>query len=46
MVQCRKGLSFPFESGDSFGISSKCLGEDLDRYVPIELAIAGEVDLL
>ena len=45
VIQGGEDLGLTLEPGDPFGISCERLGEDLDRHVPIELPIAGAVDL-
>jgi hypothetical protein len=43
MVQRGEGLGFPLEAREPVGVVCECLGQDLDRDVPVQLCVAGTI---
>ena len=45
MVQRDEDFGFPLEAGQPIGVRRERLGQDLERHVPVELRVAGAIDL-
>lgn len=45
MVECREHFGFALKARKAIGITGHRGGQDLDRDIPIELGIAGAIDL-
>ena len=45
VVKRGQHLGFALEAGQPVGVGRKCLGEHLQRHVPVELGVAGLVHL-